>query len=201
MRVGYARVSTTDQSLAVQMDELAAQRCERIFEDKASGTNTNRPGLTELLAFVREGDTVIVSRLDRFARSLADLFQLLQALADKGVSFQCVHQSIDTDSSTGRLTLAILGAVAEFENDLRRERQREGIAQAKAKGVYKGRRGVIDAQRARQLASEGMGPSAIAKQLGCHRQSVYRLLGSYRFPTGTKQREGLSDELECHLRS
>lgn len=178
MRVGYARVSTTEQSLTVQMDELAAQQCERIFEDKASGTNTNRPGLTELLAFVREGDVVIVSRLDRFARSLADLFQLLQTLADKGVSFQCVHQSIDTGTSTGKLTLAILGAVAEFENDLRRERQREGIAQAKAKGVYKGRKAVIDADRARQLASEGMGPSAIAKQLGCHRQSVYRLLES-----------------------
>lgn len=180
MRVGYARVSTTEQSLAVQMGELAAQQCERIFEDKATGTNTNRPGLTELLSFVREGDSVIVSRLDRFARSLADLFQLLQSLSDKGVSFQCVHQSIDTGSSTGKLTLAILGAVAEFENDLRRERQREGIAQAKAKGVYKGRRAVIDAQTVRQLASGGMGPSAIAKQLGCHRQSVYRLMATSR---------------------
>ena len=178
MIVGYARVSTKDQSLEIQSAELTKHGCERLFTDKATGTNTDRDGLNELLSFVRDGDVVVVSRLDRFARSLSNLFQLLQALADKGVSFQAIHQSIDTGSSTGKLTLAILGAVAEFENDLRRERQREGIAQAKAKGAYKGRKATIDADRARQLASEGMGPSAIAKVLGCHRQSVYRLLES-----------------------
>lgn len=177
MIVGYARVSTKDQSLELQTDELTKHGCERIFSDQSTGTNTNRDGLTELLGFVRDGDAVIVSRLDRFARSLPDLFQLLKSLSDKGVSFQAIHQSIDTGSSAGKLTLAILGAVAEFENDLRRERQREGIVQAKAKGAYKGRRATIDAETVRQLASEGMGPSAIAKQLGCHRQSVYRLLG------------------------
>jgi DNA invertase Pin-like site-specific DNA recombinase len=176
MIVGYARVSTTGQSLAVQQDELAKQGCERIFEDKATGTNRDRPGLNELLGFVREGDMVVVSRLDRFARSLSDLFQLLNALSDKGVAFQCVHQSIDTSSSTGRLTLAILGAVAEFENDLRRERQRDGIAKAKTSGTYKGRKRSIDVAMLRQLRDTGMGASAIAKQMGINRQSVYRLL-------------------------
>lgn len=176
MIVGYARVSTTDQSLDVQMDELAAHGCERIFQDQASGTNRARAGLVEMMQFVREGDTIVVSRLDRFARSLTDLFQLLDELGRKGVAFQCVHQSIDTSSSTGKLTLAILGAVAEFENDIRRERQRAGIAKAKANGVYKGRRAGIDAKRIRAMADQGMAVSAIASELGCHRQSVYRLM-------------------------
>lgn len=175
MIVGYARVSTTDQSLEVQQQELA--NCERIFTDQATGTNANRPGLQEMMSFVREGDTIIVSRLDRFARSLSDLFKLLDELSHKGVSFQCVHQSIDTASSTGKLTLAILGAVAEFENDIRKERQRAGIDRAKASGVYRGRKAVIDPDRVREMAAGGMRASAIAKQLGCHRQSIYRLLG------------------------
>lgn len=178
MIVGYARVSTTDQSLDVQMDELAAHGCERIFQDQASGTNRDRAGLIEMLQFVRDRDTIVVSRLDRFARSLTDLFQLLDELNSKGVAFQCVHQSIDTSSSTGKLTLAILGAVAEFENDIRKDRQRAGIARAKANGVYKGRRAGIDAVRVQELASNGMPIGAIADELGCHRQSVYRLLAS-----------------------
>lgn len=178
MIVGYARVSTTDQSLAVQMDELAAQGCDRVFQDQASGTNRDRVGLNEMLQFVREGDTIIVSRLDRFARSLTDLFHLLDQLSSKDVAFQCVHQSIDTSSSTGKLTLAILGAVAEFENDIRRERQRAGIDKAMANGVYRGRKAAIDAERVRALAHDGMNVGAIARELGCHRQSVYRLLGA-----------------------
>ncbi|BAI95445.1 integrase [Sphingobium sp. TA15] len=176
MIVGYARVSTTDQCLAVQMDELAAHGCDRIFQDQASGTSRARAGLVEMMQFVREGDTIVVSRLDRFARSLTDLFQLLDELSRKGVAFQCVHQSIDTSSSTGKLTLAILGAVAEFENDIRRERQRAGIAKAKANGVYKGRRAKINAERVREMAAQGFTASTIASELGCHRQSAYRLL-------------------------
>lgn len=178
MIVGYARVSTTDQCLDVQMDELTVHGCERVFEDKASGTSRARAGLVEMMQFVRDGDTIVVSRLDRFARSLTDLFQLLDELSRKGVAFQCVHQSIDTSSSTGKLTLAILGAVAEFENDIRRERQRAGIEKAKANGVYRGRRAGIDAERVRELAAQGMTAGAIASQLGCHRQSVYRLLAA-----------------------
>lgn len=177
MIVGYARVSTTDQSLDVQMDELAGHGCERIFQDQASGTSRARAGLVEMMQFVRDGDTIVVSRLDRFARSLTDLFQLLDELSRKGVAFQCVHQSIDTSSSTGKLTLAILGAVAEFENDIRRERQRAGIAKAKANGVYKGRKAGIDTEQVRAMTAQGITASRIASELGCHRQSVYRLIG------------------------
>lgn len=175
MLVGYARVSTTGQSLDVQLGELAGHGCERIFEDKATGTNRERAGLIEMMGFVREGDTIVVSRLDRFARSLSDLFELLDQAASKGVAFQCIHQNIDTSSSTGKLTLAILGAVAEFENDLRRERQREGIAKAKANGIYKGRKATVSVERVKELMANGTGISEIARQLGCHRQTIYRL--------------------------
>ena len=180
MIVGYARVSTTDQSLDVQMDELMAHGCDRIFQDQATGTSRARAGLVEMMQFVRDGDTIVVSRLDRFARSLTDLFQLLDELNRKGVAFQCVHQSIDTSSSTGKLTLAILGAVAEFENDIRKERQRAGIAKAKANGVYKGRRAAIDGRKVLEMSSQGMTASEIAAEIGCHRQSVYRLTGRTR---------------------
>jgi DNA invertase Pin-like site-specific DNA recombinase len=176
MIVGYARVSTSDQNLEVQLSELEAHGCERIFADKATGTNTARAGLAEMLEFVRDGDTLVVLRLDRFARSLSDLYAMLDRLTRQGVAFHCVRQSIDTSTSTGKLTLAILGAVAEFENDLRRERQREGIARAKERGVYKGRKRTVDDEEVRRLHSEGTKPTAIAAALGISRTSVYRAL-------------------------
>ena len=176
MIVGYARVSTSDQNLDVQMAELKAHGCERVFQDKATGTNTARSGLSELLEFVREGDTLVVVRLDRFARSLSDLYAMLERLTQQGVAFHCLRQSIDTSTSTGKLTLAILGAVAEFENDLRRERQRDGIARAKEQGIYKGRKRTVDAAEVGRLIGEGLGPSGVAKALGISRTSVYRAL-------------------------
>ncbi|WP_188064117.1 recombinase family protein [Sphingobium sp. KCTC 72723] len=177
MIVGYARVSTAGQCLDVQLDELNAKGCERIFSDKATGTNMDRSGLAQMMTFVRDGDTIVVSRLDRFARSLKDLFTLLDQLTVKGVAFQCLHQPIDTASSTGKLTLAVLGAVAEFENDLRRERQREGIAKAKAAGVYK-RGPVIDAAEVLRRKDSGENPSVIARAMGISRMSVYRTLSA-----------------------
>lgn len=182
MIVGYARVSTTDQDLGVQLDELSAHGCERVFRDKATGTNTSRPGLTEMLSFVREGDMVVVTRLDRFARSLPDLFAMLDKLSNKGVAFHCIRQAIDTSTSTGKLTLAILGAVAEFENDLRRERQRDGIERAKQRGAYTGRKCSISRQAVAKLAGEGMKASAIARELGVTRTSVYRILAEPTLP-------------------
>jgi len=176
MIVGYARVSTTDQSLDIQHDELTTHGCERIFSDKATGTNTDRPGLTDMMEFVREGDVVIVTRLDRFARSLTDLYAMLETLSGKRVSFHCLRQAIDTATSTGKLTLAILGAVAEFENDLRRERQRDGIERAKAKGVYRGRLPSIDREAIHRFLENGMSVSAIARELNISRTSVYRVL-------------------------
>lgn len=178
MIVGYARVSTSDQNLDAQLTELAAHGCERIFTDKATGTNTARGGLAEMLEFVREGDTLVVVRLDRFARSLSDLYAMLERLTRQGVAFHCLRQSIDTSTSTGKLTLAILGAVAEFENDLRRERQRDGIARAKERGVYKGRKRTVDGEEVRRLHGEGTKPTAIASALGISRTSVYRELSA-----------------------
>lgn len=176
MIVGYARVSTSEQNLDGQLAELEAYGCERIFTDKATGTNTARAGLYDLFEFVREGDTLVVVRLDRFARSLTDLYAMLEQLTGKQVGFHCLRQSIDTSTSTGKLTLAILGAVAEFENDLRRERQREGIARAKERGVYRGRKRTVNAVEVRRLLGEGIQPTRVADMLGISRTSVYRAI-------------------------
>ncbi|MFN3677704.1 MAG: recombinase family protein [Sphingomonas pseudosanguinis] len=174
MIVGYARVSTTNQNLEVQLDELKAHGCERVFTDKATGTNTARLGLTDMMEFVRDGDTLVVTRLDRFARSLSDLYALLERLTGRGVAFHCLRQSIDTSTSTGKLTLAILGAVAEFENDLRRERQRDGIDKAKARGAYRGRKAKVDAALIGERLASGLRPAEVAASLDVSRQTVYR---------------------------
>ena len=133
----YARVSSEGQSLEIQHEALTAAGCEKIFSEKVSGRSTkDRDQLASALDFVRENDTLIVTRLDRLARSVGDLHQIIEKLTAKGVSFKCLNQSgVDTDTSTGRLMLGVLGAVAVFENDIRRERQMEGIAKAKAAGI------------------------------------------------------------------
>lgn len=180
MLVGYARVSSEGQSLEIQHEALAAAGCEKIFAEKVSGRSTkDRDQLAAALDFVRENDTLIVSRLDRLARSVGDLHRIIERLTEKKVAFKCISQSgVDTDSSTGRLMLAILGAVAAFENDIRRERQMEGIAKAKAAGKYRGRPVSIDPARVKELRAEGLGPAAIAKTMGIGRASVYRALAA-----------------------
>lgn len=176
MIVGYARVSTSDQSLDVQLGALTAAGCEKLFSEKRSGTTTDsREALADALEFVREGDSFVVTRLDRLARSMGDLYAIIEKLTKMGVAFRCLQQSgVDSDSSSGRLMLGILGAVAAFETDLRRERQREGIERAKLKGLYKGRKPTVDVDAVRALKTEGVGPSEIAKRLGISRASVYR---------------------------
>lgn len=180
MIVGYARVSSNSQSLDVQMDALNGAGCEKVFAEKMSRRAMfDREQLTAALEFVREGDTLVVSRLDRLARSVGDLHHIIDLLEKKKVAFRCLNQSgVDTDSSTGRLMLAVLGAVAAFENDIRRERQLEGIAKAKAAGRYQGRPPSIDPVRVKVLHSNGLGPTAIARKLGIGRASVYRLLAA-----------------------
>jgi len=174
--VGYARVSSEGQSLEVQEDQLRAAGCERIFAEKRSGTSTaGREKLEEALGWVRDGDVLIVTRLDRLARSLVDLRQIVDRLTAKGVGFRCLQQQIDTTSSEGRLMLNVLAAFAEFETDIRRERQREGIDKAKAAGKYRGRPATIDPVQIKQLQTEGVGPSEIARRLGVGRASIYRL--------------------------
>jgi DNA invertase Pin-like site-specific DNA recombinase len=176
---GYARVSTIEQDLTLQRAALKAAGCDVIRAEKASGTR--RDGRTELqvlLDFLRPGDALIVTRIDRLARSLKDLQDIVHELKARQVALRATEQPIDTDTAAGKAFLDMLGVFAEFETNLRRERQAEGIAAAKACGVYKGRKPKIDPDAIRQLRNEEkLGPAAIARRLGIARASVYRVLG------------------------
>jgi DNA invertase Pin-like site-specific DNA recombinase len=179
--VAYARVSSAGQSLEVQLDQLRATGAEEIFQEKRSGTSTEgREQLEAALRFVRKGDVFLVTRLDRLARSMTDLRKIADMLTEKGVGLRVLQQgSIDTTRSDGRLLLNILASFAEFETDIRRERQMDGIAKAKAAGKYRGRKPSIDPAQIAALKAEGHGPSAIAKKLGIGRASVYRVAGCH----------------------
>lgn len=180
MLVGYARVSSEGQSLDIQNDALAEAGCEKVFAEKMSGRSAkDRIELANAIDFVRDGDVLVVTRLDRLARSVGDLHQIIEKLASKKVGFRCLNQSgVDTDTSSGRLMLSVLGAVAAFENDIRRERQMEGIAKAKAAGKYKGRPATIDPSEVKALHQLGVGASKIARELSIGRASVYRALAA-----------------------
>lgn len=174
---GYARVSSTDQSLDVQHAALTLAGCTIIRSEKKSGTTTEgRPELQTLIDFAHQGDTIVVTRIDRLARSIADLAGIVQVLQAKGVALRATEQPIDTSTAAGRAFLQMLGVFAEFETAIRRERQMEGIAKAKEAGVYKGRPPSIDAAKVLELKADGLGPSAISKRLGIGRASVYRAL-------------------------
>lgn len=178
-RIGYARVSTTDQDLTVQLAALKAAGCGVIRSEKMSGsTVAGRDELRTVLAFIGDGDTLVVTRIDRLARSLGDLQDIVRELKAKGASLVAIEQPINTGTAAGKAFLDMLGVFAEFETNLRRERQIEGIAKAKAAGVYKGGKTRIAADEVRRLSGEGLGPSAIARQLRIGRASVYRLLSS-----------------------
>lgn len=174
---GYARVSTIDQDLSLQRRMLKAAGCEVIRAEKASGTRrSGRTELQVLLDFLRPGDTLVVTRVDRLARSIRDLQDIVHELRGRGVTLKATEQPIDTRTASGKAFLAMLGVFAEFETNLRRERQLEGIAVAKARGAYKGRKLSIDETGVRRLRSQGLGPTEIARQLGIGRASVYRAL-------------------------
>ncbi len=173
---GYARVSTADQDLTIQVDALQAAGCGTIRSEKLSGSTTNRPELNTLLEFLRGGDEFVVTRLDRFARSSRDLQNFVHDLRERGVTLRVIEQNIDTSTAAGKCFFDMLAAFAEFETGIRKERQAEGIAKAKSAGKYLGRKPSIDPAKVRQMKSEGMGPSAIAKKLGISRVSVYRVL-------------------------
>lgn len=177
-KIGYARVSTTDQNLSLQLAALTAAGCGVIRSEKITGsTITGRAELRTVLDFIGRGDTLVVTRIDRLARSLGDLQDIVRELKAKGASLVATEQPIDTSTAAGKAFLDMLGVFAEFETNLRRERQMEGIARAKAAGVYKGGKTRIAVDEVRRLSREGVGPSAIARQLGIGRASVYRLLG------------------------
>ena len=175
--IGYARVSTTDQDLSIQEAALKAAGCEVIRSEKRTGTTTQgREELRTVLDFLRKGDVLTVTRIDRLARSIADLQDIVRTIKSRGAALKATEQPIDTSTAAGKCFLDMLGVVAEFETNLRRERQLEGIARAKAEGVYKGRPASIDAARVRELKAGGMGPTEIAKALKIGRASVYRVL-------------------------
>src|SRR5215470_14118530 len=174
--IGYARVSTVDQNLEIQESALRAAGCEIIRSEKRSGTTTaGREELRTVLDFLRQGDVLTVTRIDRLARSIGDLQDIVRNVKARGASLKATEQPIDTSTAAGKCFLDMLGVFAEFETNLRRERQLEGIARAKAKGVYKGRKPSIDRTEIERLKAEGLGASEIAKQLGIGRASVYRL--------------------------
>jgi DNA invertase Pin-like site-specific DNA recombinase len=178
---GYARVSTTDQDLSIQRQALldAGVPEALIFAEKASGTTTDgRDELARLLAMLRAGDVLHVARIDRLARSMHDFARIAHDLKERGIGLRVVLQGIDTTigGPVGALTMNLLAAFAQFETEIRRERQMEGIARAKAAGAYKGRKPSVSAESVRELHNMGLGPSAIARKLGCGRTTVYRLL-------------------------
>ena len=175
--IGYARVSTIDQNLELQESALRAAGCTMIRSEKRSGsTTTGRDELRIALGILRKGDVLVVTRIDRLARSIGDLQDIVRAVKGRGASLKATEQPIDTSTAAGKCFLDMLGVFAEFETNLRRERQLEGIANAKARGVYNGRKASIDAAKIKQMKAEGIGPSAIAKALKIGRASVYRAL-------------------------
>ena len=158
---------------------MKAAGCEVIRAEKRSGTTTKgRDELKTILDFLREGDVLMVTRIDRLARSIGDLQDIVRAVRAAGASLKATEQPIDTSTAAGKCFLDMLGVFAEFETNLRRERQLEGIAKAKAAGVYTGRKPSIDADQVMQLKAAGLGPTEIAKQLKIGRASVYRVLAS-----------------------
>lgn len=176
--IGYARVSTADQDCAIQEAALRAAGCNVVRSEKKSGTS--RDGRTELdtvLSFLRPGDTLVVTRIDRLARSVGDLEAIVKELRDKGVNLKALEQPVDTSTPAGKAFLQMLGVFAEFETALRRERQMEGIAKAKAAGVYKGRKPSVPADQIKAMREAGRSPTEIARELKVGRTSVYRALG------------------------
>ena len=179
MQIGYARSSTIDQEAGFQAQgkALKAAGCEKVFAEQVSST-AQRQQLEAALEYAREGDTLVVTKLDRLARSVSHLVAIGERLEIKGVALKVLDQAIDTSTCTGRLMFNMLGAIAQFERELMLERQREGIAKAKAEGKYRGRAPTARAKASevRRLHGEGIGPTEIAKRLGISRASVYRVL-------------------------
>ena len=177
MKVSYIRVSSQQQSLEVQRESVMKYGVDKIFEEKVSGTSTDkREQLKQCLEFVREGDELVITRIDRLARSVLDLQLIVKQLMDKGVTLTSTEQPISTKDATSKCFLDMLGVFAELETNIRKERQMEGIELAKRKGVYKGGTQRIDVEEIKRLKSEGLGVTKIAKTMGIHRDSVYRLL-------------------------
>ena len=177
--IGYARVSTLDQDPALQVDALAAMECSKVFEDRASGARTDRAGLLAALAYVREGDVLVVWKLDRLGRSLPHLIETVTALEKRGIGFRSVTEAIDTTTPGGRLVFHLFGALGQFERDLIQERTRAGLVAAAARGRKGGRKPVVvgdKLQRARTMVAKGLTVREAATRLKVGKTALYEAL-------------------------
>jgi DNA invertase Pin-like site-specific DNA recombinase len=178
--VGYARVSSLGQDLAVQLEKLKG--CDKVFKEKRSGVDAGRPELKACLEYLREGDTLLVTKLDRLARSTPDLYRIVSQLTERGVTFKVADDpSIDTGTRTGKLIMGILALIAEFENDIRRERQQDGINKAKAEGVRFGPKPLLTlevVQKIKELRADGATVPEIMRRMKLSKASVYRALNA-----------------------
>jgi DNA invertase Pin-like site-specific DNA recombinase len=178
-RIGYARVSTNDQELQGQLDRLRSEGCEVVRSETVSGASREgRAELEGILDFLRPGDELMVTRLDRLGRSTRDVLNLVHECEQRGACVTVLDPHVSTRGDMGRIVITVLGMVAEMERRFIKERQREGIERAKAAGVYKGGKVRIDRDRIGELSKQGLGPSAIAKTLRCSRMQVYRILAA-----------------------
>lgn len=179
MNVGYARTSSTDQvaGFEAQLKDLQAVSCEKIFREQVSSMAT-RAQLQAAIEFVREGDVLVVTKIDRLARSVTDLLTIIQMLESKKVGMRILNLGMDTQTPTGKLMLTVLGGIAQFEREIMLERQREGVAKARAAGKYKGRKPIAlnRRQEVMRLVKEGISKTNIAKQIGIGEATVYRIL-------------------------
>jgi DNA invertase Pin-like site-specific DNA recombinase len=179
-RVGYARVSTEDQDLAIQCAALERDTCAIVFEEKRSGKQRDgREQLGLALKVLSKGDTLVVTRLDRLGRSLRDLANIAHEVEENGAHLRVLAQSVDTSTSAGRAFFGMLAVFAQFETDVRRDRQAEGIAKARKAGVYTGGKPRIDRRRVIDLVGQGQGVAAVARTLGISRMSIYRILAEH----------------------
>lgn len=175
MKIGYARTSTADQvaGFEEQQHELKDAGAERIYREQISAVAAARPQFAAMMAALRQGDVVIVTKLDRLARSMGDLMGIIDGIKAGGASLRVLAMGLDTSTATSKLILNVLGSVAEFERELMLERQRAGIAKAKAEGRYKGRKRAFSDERLLALRGKGLGVSDIAAQLGVSRETIY----------------------------
>jgi len=177
--IGYARVSSVGQSLTVQSDKLNTYGCDKIYQEKISGTTANRTQLASCLDFVREGDKLVITKLDRLARSTFHLTQIAEGLKNRGVELVVIDQNIDTSTPTGKLLFNMLGSIAEFETEIRKERQLEGIAKAKQNGVKFGAKPKLTEQQVTQLKQDrdsGIIIKDLMAKYNLSKDSVYRML-------------------------
>ena len=176
--IGYARVSTTEQNIEPQLEQLTAAGCDKVFQEKRSGADAARPELGTMLDYVRDGDTVVCCKIDRLARSTKHLLEIVEMLKVRGVALRILNINLDTSTATGEMMLTMLGAIGQFEREMMLERQRDGIVKAKEDGKYNGRKPTAMNQAAEvmELIRQGMTRQATADRLGISVASVYRVV-------------------------